>query len=110
MQVIRGDSPQNETRRNKAFKTMNSNLTILGAERRLFFVALLSGGSIFTLMHSLLGGILLFVVGVLVARIATKHDVEILRVLLNSTKFRGRYDAMKWDPAEVQIARRRAEA
>jgi type IV secretory pathway TrbD component len=101
---------QNETRRNKVFKTMNSPLTILGAERRLFFVALLSGGSIFTLMHSLLGGILLFVVGVLVARIATKHDVEILRVLLNSTKFRGRYDAMKWDPAEVQIARRRAEA
>ncbi len=100
----------NETRRNKVFKTMNSPLTIWGAERRLFFVALLSGGSIFTLMHSLLGGILLFVVGVLVARIATKHDVEILRVLLNSTTFRGRYDPMKWDPAEVQIARHRAEA
>lgn len=100
----------NEIRRNKVFKTMNSHLTILGAERRLFFVALLSGGSIFTLMHSLLGGILLFVVGVFVARIATKHDVEILRVLLNSTKFCGRYDAMKWDPANVQIVRRRAEA
>jgi type IV secretory pathway TrbD component len=97
-----------ETRRNKVFKTMNSPLTILGAERRLFFVALLSGGSIFTLMHSLLGGILLFAVGLFIARIATKHDVEILRVLFNSTKFCGRYDAMKWDPAEVQIARRRA--
>ena len=97
-----------EMRRNKVFKTMNSPLTILGAERRLFFVALLSGGAIFTLMHSLLGGILLFVVGVIVARIATKNDVEILRVLLNSTKFRSRYDAMKWDSAEVQIARRRA--
>lgn len=100
----------NGTRRNRVFKTMNSPLTILGAERRLFFVALLSGGAIFTLMHSLLGGILLFVVGVFIARIATKHDVEILRVLLNSTKFRGRYDSMKWNPAEVQIARRRAEA
>ena len=100
----------NETRRNRVFKTMNSPLTILGAERRLFFVALLLGGAIFTLMHSLLGGILLFVVGVVIARIATKHDVEILRVLLNSTKFRARYDSMKWNPAEVKIAGRCAEA
>jgi type IV secretory pathway TrbD component len=106
--VTRNGLRQMETRRNKVFKTMNSPLTILGAERRLFFVALLSGGAVFSLMHSLAGGILLFVVGVFVARIATKHDVEILRVLLNSTKFRSRYDATKWDPVEVQIARRNA--
>lgn len=106
--MTRADSRHDETRRNKVFKTMNSPLTILGAERRLFFVALLSGGAVFSLMHSLLGGILLFVAGVFVARVATQHDVEILRVLLNSTKFRSRYDAMKWDPVEVQIARRRA--
>jgi type IV secretory pathway TrbD component len=87
---------------------MNSPLTILGAERRLFFVALLSGGAVFSLVHSLAGGILLFAAGVLIARIATKHDVEILRILLNSTKFRTRYDAMKSDPVTVQIARRNA--
>jgi hypothetical protein len=39
---------------------------------------------------------LLFVVGVIAAQRATKYDVEILRVLLNSTKFRRRYDPMKW--------------
>jgi type IV secretory pathway TrbD component len=58
----------------------------------LFFVALISGGSVFSLLHSLLGGIGLFIAGVIIARIATKHDVEILRVLLNSSKFRRRYD------------------
>jgi type IV secretory pathway TrbD component len=94
-----------EYRHNKVFKAMNRPLTILAAERRLFFVALISGGAVFSLMHSLLGGILLFVVGVIVAQRATKYDVEILRVLLNSTKFRRRYDPMKWQPAEIRIAR-----
>ena len=90
------------------FKAMNRPLTVLGAERRLFFVALLSGGAIFSLLHSLLGGIGLFVVGVIIARIATKHDVEILRVLFNSAKFRKRYDPMKWEPTEITIRNRNA--
>lgn len=88
------------------FKTMNRPLTILGTERRLFFVALISGGATFSLLHSLLGGVLLFIAGVIVARWATKYDVEILRVLFNSGHFRRRYDPMKWHPGEVQIARR----
>ena len=98
-----GGSRQNEARRNKVFKAMNRPLTILGAERRLFFVALITGGAIFSLMHSLVGGIGFFIVGVIVARIATKHDVEILRVLMNSTKFRRRYDPLKWEPKEITI-------
>jgi type IV secretory pathway TrbD component len=87
------------------FKAMNRPLTVLGAERRLFFVALISGGAIFSLLHSLMGGIVLFVAGVIVARIATRHDVEILRVLFNSGKFRRRYDPMKRDITEIRIAR-----
>jgi type IV secretory pathway TrbD component len=82
---------------------------LMGAERRLFFVALISGGAIFSLMHSLLGGILLFVVGLIAAQRATKYDVEILRVLLNSTKFRRRYDPMKWQPTEIRIVRRNVQ-
>ena len=93
----------------KVFKAMNRPLTILGAERRLFFVALLSGGAIFSLLHSLLGGIGLFIVGTVVARIATKHDVEILRVLFNSSNFRRRYDPMKWEPARIIIRSRRVQ-
>ena len=103
--MAKGGSRQ-EYRHNKLFKAMNRPLTILGAERRLFFVALISGGAVFSLMHSLLGGILLFVVGVIAAQRATKYDVEILRVLMNSAKFRRRYDPMKWQPTEVRIARR----
>ncbi len=94
---------------NPVFKAMNRPLTVLGAERRLFFVALISGGAIFSLLHSLLGGIGLFIVGVVVARIATKHDVEILRVLFNSNKFHRRYDPMKRGPSEIHIARRNVQ-
>lgn len=92
------------------FKAMNRPLTVFGAERRLFFVALISGGAIFSLLHSLLGGIGLFIVGVIIARIATKHDVEILRVLFNSGKFRQRYDPMKWEPTAITIRNRNAQS
>ena len=88
------------------FKAMNRPLTALGAERRLFFVALISGGAVFSLLHSLLGGLGLFTVGVIIARIATKHDVEIMRVLFNSGKFRRRYDPMTPETTEIRIARR----
>jgi type IV secretory pathway TrbD component len=93
-------------RQNRVYKAMNRPLTILGAERRLFFVALITGGAVFSLMHSLVGGIVLFIVGVIIARVATKHDVEILRVLFNSGKFRRRYDPMKPDPIEITTRRR----
>jgi len=107
--MAEGGSRQDNTRKNKVFKAMNRPLTVLGAERRLFFVALISGGSVFSLLHSLLGGIGLFIVGVIIARIATKHDIEILRVLFNSAKFRRRYDPMKWEPLEIRIPRDHAE-
>ncbi len=94
------------SRVNPVCKAMNRPLTVLGAERRLFFVALISGGAIFSLLHSLLGGIALFVVGVVIARRATRYDVEILRVLFNSGKFRRRYDPMKREPTEIRIMRR----
>ena len=90
-------------RTNRVYKVMNRPLTILGAERRLFFVALLSGAGIFNLVHSLAGGILLFFVGLIAAQRATKFDPEILRILLNSAKFKSRYDPMKWEPLEIRI-------
>ena len=90
-------------RTNRVYKVMNRPLTILGAERRLFFVALLSGAGIFNLVHSLAGGVLLFFVGLIAAQRATKFDPEILRILLNSGKFKPRYDPMKWEPLEIRI-------
>ena len=90
-------------RANRVYKVMNRPLTILGAERRLFFVALLAGAGIFNLVHSLAGGVLLFVVGLIAAQRATKYDAEILRILLNSAKFKSRYDPMKWEPLQIRI-------
>ena len=92
-------------RTNRVYKVMNRPLTILAAERRLFFVALLSGAGVFNLLHSLLGGILLFIVVLIAGQQATKYDTQILRVLLNSAKFRLRYDPMKWEPTEIGIRR-----
>ena len=43
-----------DARVSPVFKAMNRPLTVLGAERRLFFVALISGGAIFSLLHSFL--------------------------------------------------------
>lgn len=103
-------SQSTDGRVNPVFKAMNRPLTVLGAERRLFFVALISGGSIFSLFHSLFGGIGLFVVGVVVARIATRHDIEILRVLFNSSKFRRRYDPMKDDPTTITMRSSRVQS
>jgi type IV secretory pathway TrbD component len=107
--MVPGVSQQAEFRRNHAFKSLNRPLTILGAERRLFFVALLTGGAIFTVMHSLLGGLLVFGVGLAAAARLTSYDVEILRVLLNSAKFRTRYDPMKRPPEEIAIVRNHAQ-
>lgn len=103
-------SRSTDGRVNPVFKAMNRPLTVLGAERRLFFVALISGGCIFSLFHSLFGGIGLFVIGTVVARIATKHDIEILRVLFNSGKFRRRYDSMKDDTTKITIRSNRVQS
>jgi len=92
-----------EARRNRVFKSMNRPLTILGAERRLFFVALVAGAGVFNLLHSLLGGLILFVCGLVAAQWATKFDVQILRVLLNSSKFKPLYDPAKYQPETIRI-------
>ena len=42
------------------YASINRPLTIGGADRRLFFVALVVGGATFTLFGSLLGGLLMF--------------------------------------------------
>ena len=92
-----------ERRRNRVYKAMNRPLTILGAERRLFFTALLAGAGVFNLLHSIVGGLFLFVVGLVAAQWATRNDPEILRVLLNSSKFRALYDPAKYKTEKIEI-------
>jgi type IV secretory pathway TrbD component len=88
------------------YKSINKPLTICGAERKLFFMALVMGAATFNLFGSFLGGIMMFAVLFGCARWATATDPQILRILLNSSKFKLRYDPAK--RAESQEVRRRA--
>jgi type IV secretory pathway TrbD component len=81
------------------YHSINRPLTIGGAERRLFFLALITGGATFNFFGSLLGGIVMFLALYLLARWATATDPEILRILLNAARFRAFYDPLKREDA-----------
>ena len=87
---------------NPLFRSLNRPLTILGAERKLFFFALVMGACVFNLFSSLLGALGMFFALYLFARWATRTDPQILRFLLNSTKIRAQYDPMKFEPIEIR--------
>jgi type IV secretory pathway TrbD component len=84
-----------ETRFHAVYRSLNKPLTIWGAERRLFFLAAVMGGATFNFFGSLLGGLLMFITLFIAARWATKTDPQILRILLNSARFRAQYDPAK---------------
>ncbi len=94
-----------EQRINRVFRSMNRPLTILGAERRLFFLALMTGVGLFNFFGSLFAGLIAFVVLWLLAAWATRNDPQMLRILLNSSRSRIRYDAAKHSSAQVRIVR-----
>ena len=97
----------NEPRFHPVYKSINKPLTIWRVERRLFFLALVMGGAAFNLFGSLLSGLVMFAALYLLARWATAADGQILRILLNSSRFKTQYDPAKRDPIRFQIARRR---
>lgn len=94
-----------ELKKQPTFPSLNKPLTILGLERRLFFSALIIGSATFTFFSSLAGGILMFALLFLVARELTTEDPEMLRILVNATRFRLRYDAAKRKPYQVRVRR-----
>ena len=85
------------------FRAVNKPLTIWGAERRLFFLALMMGGATFNFFGSLLSGLVMFIGLYIAARWATAKDVQMLRILLNSTKYKPQYDPGKREPFEVEV-------
>jgi type IV secretory pathway TrbD component len=92
-------------RLNPVFRSLNTPLTLLGAERKLFFFALVIGATVFNLLHTFLGGLFMFVLLYSFARWATKTDPQVLRLLLNSAKTRTQYDPMKFAPIPVRGVR-----
>jgi len=92
-----------EARRiNKVHRSLSRPLTILGAERRLFFFAMCLGAATFNLLGSLLGGLLMFLLLYFAARWATETDPQILRFLLTAARLRTQYDPMKFGPIVVR--------
>src|SRR6202007_2723436 len=91
-----------ETRRiNKVHRSLSRPLTILGAERKLFFFAMCLGAATFNLLGSLAGGVLMFLFLYFVARWATATDPQILRLLLHAAKMKRQYDPAKLTPISV---------
>ena len=61
--------PWTTPRLQPVYASVNRPLTIGGADRRLFFVALVVGGATFTLFGSLLAGLLMFLALYVAARV-----------------------------------------
>jgi type IV secretory pathway TrbD component len=87
---------------NRAHRSLSRPLTILGAERKLFFFAMCLGAATFNLLASLLGGILMFLLLYFAARWATQTDPQILRFLLTAAKLRNQYDPAKFSPVSIR--------
>ena len=64
---------------------------------------LIMGAATFNLFGSLFGGLLIFGSLFLMAQWATRTDPQILRILLNSSKFRREYDPAKYSEQSVQV-------
>ncbi len=77
------------------YRSLNKPLTIWGVERRLFFLAVVMGGAAFNFFGSLTGAIGMFAALYAFARWATATDPEILRIILNSSRFKRLYDPAK---------------
>ena len=81
-----------ERRINPVHRSLSRPLTILGAERKLFFFAMCLGAATFNLLGSLMGGVLMFLLLYLAARWATATDPQILTLLFQAAKLRREYD------------------
>ena len=91
----------NARRINPVYRSISRPLTILGAERKLFFFAMCIGAATFNLLGSLLGGLLMFLLLYFVAKWTTENDPQLLRFLLTSTKLRTHYDPAKFAPVTI---------
>jgi type IV secretory pathway TrbD component len=87
---------------NRVHRSLSRPLTILGAERKLFFFAMCLGAATFNLLNSLFGGLLIFLLLYVLARWATQTDPQILRLLLAAARLRRQYDPMKFSPIRVR--------
>ena len=91
------------------YKSINRPLTIWGADRRLFLLALMLGAAVFNFFGSLAGGLIVFLALYAAARWLTATDPHLLRVLFNAGTVRTEYDPATLAPVSIR-RRRRARA
>jgi type IV secretory pathway TrbD component len=84
-----------ERRINPVQRSLSRPLTVLGAERKLFFFAMCIGAGTFNLLGSLMGGVLMFLLLYFAARWATATDPQILKLLFRAARLRREYDPAK---------------
>lgn len=94
----------NARRINLVHRSLSRPLTILGAERKLFFFAMCIGAATFNLLGSLLGGLLMFFLLYFFARSATRTDPQILKLVLTAARIKTQYDPGKFSPIQIRRA------
>src|SRR5258708_39860401 len=87
---------------NRVHRSLPRPLTILGAERKLFFFAMCLGAATFNLLNSLVGGVMMFLLLYFLARWATETDPQILRFLLTAARLRAQHDPLKFTPIAIR--------
>ena len=98
-----GDASPDRPQYRQVYKALHRPLTILGVDRRLFFLAMLLGAATFNLFYSFLAGLLMFAGLYVFALWATWRDPDMLRILLASAGIRHRYDPGKHRHVEVEV-------
>jgi type IV secretory pathway TrbD component len=88
------------------YKSINRPLTIWGADRRLFLLALMLGAAVFNFFGSLAGGLIVFLALYAAARWLTATDPHLLRVLFNAGAVRTEYDPSTLAPVTIRRRRR----
>jgi type IV secretory pathway TrbD component len=96
-------TPQKRPVARPVHKALHRTLTVWGVDRRLFFLCLLMGAATFNLFYSFLGGLIVFIGLYLFALWTTKHEPQMLRILLSSSRSRSRYDPLKHAPVEITV-------
>jgi len=79
------------------YPALNTPMTLMGVERRMFFFILTMALVLYHLSGALSPALLLFAILWFLAKGATIHDPKLLRILLNSSRIGVRYDPALWE-------------
>ena len=92
----------------KVYRSLNKPLTILGIDRRLFFLTVLAGAGTFNFFATLRGGLLVFACLYVLFRRINRDDPSALQILMRASGARAVFDPAKTDELLVWHVRRRA--